>query len=62
MDPAHQRKGVGRRLVEELRRLAAAAGVQVIFVPADNEDTHALDFYQALGGTAAPVTFFTFGE
>ena len=54
----HQRKGVGRLLVEELRRMTA----DEVFVPADNEDTHALDFYRALGGAAAPVTIFTFAK
>ena len=58
--PAHQRKGIGRGLVEELRRLAASAGVGEVFVAADNDDAHALDFYRALGGTPAPVTIFTF--
>jgi aminoglycoside 3-N-acetyltransferase I len=56
----HQRKGVGRRLVTELRERAAATGIRVLFVPADNDDRHALDFYRALGGAAAAVTFFTF--
>ncbi|NIA70041.1 GNAT family N-acetyltransferase [Pelagibius litoralis] len=58
--PVAQRKGVGRHLVEALRHAAGAAGIQVVFVPADNEDLHALDFYRALGGEAAPVTIFTF--
>jgi aminoglycoside 3-N-acetyltransferase I len=61
VDPSVQRQGIGRRLVEALRRDAAAEDIAVIFVPADNEDTHALDFYQAIGGDAAPVTIFTFG-
>lgn len=56
-----QRSGVGRRLILDLRDQAAAAGIEVLFVPADNEDAHALDFYRALGGVASPVTFFTFG-
>jgi aminoglycoside 3-N-acetyltransferase I len=58
----HQRQGVGRQLVTTMRSLAAAAGVSVVFVPADNEDTHALDFYRAVGGTPAPVTIFTFSD
>jgi aminoglycoside 3-N-acetyltransferase I len=56
-----QRSGVGRRLIADLRDQAAAAGIEVLFVPADNADTHALDFYRALGGVPSPVTFFTFG-
>ncbi len=57
---AHQRKGVGRLLMTELRREAASLGVRDVFVPADDEDRHALDFYRALGGVPSPVTFFTF--
>ena len=58
----HRRKGVGRHLVTELRNRAAASGIGDVFVPADDEDVHALDFYRALGGAASPVTFFTFSR
>lgn len=51
-----QRRGVGRRLVEALR---TGSGLTV-WVPADDEDTHALDFYRALGGESAAVTVFSF--
>ena len=60
--PDYQRRGIGRQLVATLRAHAAAARISLVFVPADNEDTHALDFYQALGGSPAPVTIFTFSE
>jgi aminoglycoside 3-N-acetyltransferase I len=56
----HQRKGVGRQLVSALREEAAAKGIREMFVPADDEDRHALDFYRALGGVPSSVTFFTF--
>lgn len=56
----HQRQGVGRSLVTALREAAAVAGIQSLFVPADNEDLHALDFYRALGAEPSPVTIFTF--
>ena len=56
-----QRQGVGRALMTALRFEAAAEGIGDVFVPADNEDTHALDFYRGLGGVPTPVTFFTFG-
>jgi aminoglycoside 3-N-acetyltransferase I len=55
-----QRQGVGRALVTAVRQQAAAEGIGVVFVPAENEDAHALDFYSALGGDAAAVTVFTF--
>jgi aminoglycoside 3-N-acetyltransferase I len=60
--PEYQRQGIGRQLVETLRERASACGITVVFVPADNEDAHALDFYRALGGVAAPVTIFTFSD
>ena len=56
----HRRKGVGRHLMSELRDSAAARGIRVLFVPAENHDLHALDFYRALGGTPSQVTTFTF--
>jgi len=55
-----QRRGVGRALLQYLLAGAAASGIDVAFVPADNEDTHAMDFYRALGGVASPVTLFEF--
>jgi aminoglycoside 3-N-acetyltransferase I len=58
----HQRKGVGRRLVQALCEAAADIGIQNVFVPADNQDVHALDFYRALGGAPTPVTLFTFSR
>lgn len=57
-----QRKGIGRRLMEELRAQAAGVGIRELFVPADNEDVHALDFYRALGGEPAAVTIFTYSD
>lgn len=62
VDPDHQRRGFGRRLVDTLRREANSLGINTMFVPADDEDTHALDFYLALGGTPTRVTFFEFGK
>ncbi|MEQ8265041.1 GNAT family N-acetyltransferase [Pseudohaliea sp.] len=62
VDPAHWRQGVGGRLVGALREQAREQAIRVAWVPVDNEDTHALDFYRAIGGTAEPVTIVTFGE
>jgi aminoglycoside 3-N-acetyltransferase I len=58
----HQRQGVGRHLVTELRNSAAASGIANVFVAADNDDLHALDFYRTLGGRASPVTLFAFSR
>lgn len=56
----HQRRGIATRLVDELRVAAAEMGIHDVFVPADNEDQGALEFYRAQGADAAPVTIFTF--
>ena len=58
----HQRTGVGKLLVAELRALASAAGIHEIFVCADSEDAHALDFYRALGASGSSATMFTLGD
>ena len=58
--PDWQRRGVGRALLEHLITAADPATTTSIFVPADDEDTHALDFYRAVGGTAEAVTIFSF--
>jgi aminoglycoside 3-N-acetyltransferase I len=58
--PDHQRQGVGRHLLVSLRDAAAAVGIEELFVPADNEDSHALKFYRSLGGAASEVIHFTF--
>jgi len=55
-----QRRGIGRQLVETLLAGARAEGIKTVFVPADNDDAHALDFYRALNGTPLAVTMFDF--
>ncbi len=57
--PDFQRRGVGRALMTELTTQAANAGIPVAWVPADNEDEHALEFYRSLGAAESPVTVFT---
>ena len=55
-----QRKGIGRSLVTALCEQAREAGILDVFVFADNDDLHALDFYRALGGMPSAVTSFAF--
>jgi len=57
----HRRRGVGRALMRELQAQAATLSINELFVLADNDDAHALDFYRALGGVASAVTMFDFG-
>ncbi|MBM3760817.1 MAG: GNAT family N-acetyltransferase [Acidobacteria bacterium] len=55
--PSHQRRGIGSQLDQILRTLAHR---RTVFVAADNEDSHALDFYHHIDGEPAHVTIFTF--
>ncbi len=57
-----QRRGVGTALLTALREGAARAAIEVVFVPADVEDAHALDFYRAAGGEEAEVRIFTWSR
>ncbi len=56
----HRRQGIGRALIAALREAAATAEISDIFVPAAEDDAHAIDFYRSLGWASAPVTIFTF--
>ena len=58
--PVHQRKGIGRRLIQAALDAATRSGLLAAFVPADNDDTDALDFYRRIGGSAQAVTLFLF--
>lgn len=47
-----QRKGIGKALVTEINNYCRAAGMEEVFVQADKEDVHALDFYRKNHPTA----------
>ena len=57
---AHQRRGVGRALIDRLRSDAAQSGIAEMWVPAENEDGHAVEFYRRTGGRPQGVTVFTY--
>lgn len=57
---AHQRKGVGRALIESLKEYCWQNGISTIFVEANEEDIHAVDFYRSLGGQMEKVAHFNF--
>jgi len=44
-----RRRGVATALIEELRKIAAAAGAEVVFVQADHGDDPAIALYSKLG-------------
>ncbi len=62
VQPSHQRRSIGMKLMRAAIQAGKELGVLCAFVPVDNEDQHALDFYRALGGEAQAVTFFNFNS
>ena len=49
VDETYRRRGVATELIEELKRLASARGIYVIFVQADCGDGPAIALYTKLG-------------
>ncbi len=57
---AYQRKGIGSKLVSELKTFCTQHGIRDMYVQADVIDDHAIAFYKNLGGEPADVVHFTF--
>jgi aminoglycoside 3-N-acetyltransferase I len=53
-----QRQGIGKKLIADLTAYCQEIGVEEVFVQADEEDGHALDFYRATGATSEKVVHF----
>jgi aminoglycoside 3-N-acetyltransferase I len=49
VDEAHRRQGVATVMIEELKKLAAARGIYMMFVQADHGDEPAIALYTKLG-------------
>jgi aminoglycoside 3-N-acetyltransferase I len=58
--PEFQRKGIGKKLLKALILYCKKKNIREIFVAADEEDAHALKFYQSTGGKAGKVVHFNF--
>ncbi|HZG25818.1 MAG TPA: GNAT family N-acetyltransferase [Chitinophagaceae bacterium] len=56
----YQRQGIGRKLISGITKYSGEKGMDEVFVQADLEDTHALEFYRATGGTPEQVIHFTY--
>lgn len=56
----YQRQGIGKMLIKELTGFCKGIGVEEIFVQADSADQHAIEFYQASGGSAQHVVNFNY--
>jgi aminoglycoside 3-N-acetyltransferase I len=50
VDAAHRRRGIGTRLMTELRDLARARGIEESFVLTEPDNTAANELYASLGG------------
>ena len=61
INPKHQRKGIGKSLLSELKKYAKTKGISEIFVAANKEDKHAIDFYLSTKGKAEEVVHFNYG-
>jgi aminoglycoside 3-N-acetyltransferase I len=55
-----QRKGIGKKLFLAIKEYGKQTGAKELFVAANEEDEHALDFYRSLGGKAEKVFHFTY--
>ncbi len=58
--PDHQRKGIGKQLLEFLKDYCAQNKINTFFVLAHEEDTHALEFYHSTGGQREQVANFIY--
>jgi aminoglycoside 3-N-acetyltransferase I len=58
--PEYQKQGLGKALIEHLKREAKKRGIDTIFVEAESEDDGAVAFYRALGGEEVSVNHFNF--
>lgn len=56
----YQRKGIGRTLMDELKYYCKNRGNKEVYVQADLEDQHAIDFYKATGGVPESVIHFSY--
>lgn len=58
--PKFQKQGLGKQLIEALKKEAYVRGVEVMFVEVESEDGGAVAFYRAIGGQEVSVNHFNF--
>ncbi|WP_152658415.1 GNAT family N-acetyltransferase [Oceanobacillus sp. CFH 90083] len=56
----YQRRGIGSNLVGELMNYCRAKNIKDLFVQADAEDQHAIEFYNKIGGDDSETVQFSF--
>ncbi|GIO27440.1 GNAT family N-acetyltransferase [Ornithinibacillus bavariensis] len=60
VDKNYQRRGIGSNLVGELMDYCRSKDIKELFVQADVEDQHALEFYNKIGGDESETVQFSF--
>ena len=55
-----QRKGLGKQLLTAVTNYCKESNIENIFVAANEEDMHALDFYRSTGGKEEKVVHFNY--
>ena len=58
--PDYQRMGIGRGLIQQLKKYCTENGIKEFFVMAHEDDEHAVEFYHATGGKAEKVVNFLY--
>lgn len=58
--PRYQRQGLGSRLMKAVADYSRTLSADEVFVQADDEDVHALEFYRNTGGIPEKVTHFNY--
>ena len=60
VSPLFQRQGLGKELLFSFKEYCRLNNIQVMFVEANIEDEHAVEFYHATGGNAESVVHFNY--
>lgn len=55
-----QRKGLGKKLLVSLQNYCQTKNIKLMFVAANEEDKHAIEFYHSTGGYAEKVVHFNY--
>lgn len=55
---SYQRKGIGKKLIAAFNTYCENAGYEEVFVAAEKDDEHAVEFYRSTGGEALDSVHF----
>jgi ribosomal protein S18 acetylase RimI-like enzyme len=55
-----QRQGVGRMLVEAVKSYGSSVGAELVMVEAEEQDEHAISFYQSTGAKGIKTVHFEY--